>query len=181
MSQANTFVALLRGINVGENHKVPMADLQHLMEGNDYQDVTTILNTGNVVFKKNETDIKKLEQDLQTILEDRFQFPIPVILRSKEHVQGLIQETCFGDLEDGKKIKLYVSSAKEDLDDTISLPITSSGDSFSIIKVTKSEIFSILDLSNGKSVKAMGMLEKYFGKNITTRNLNTLKKIADLL
>lgn len=181
MSQANTFVALLRGINVGGNHKVPMADLKHLMEGNDFQDVTTILNTGNAVFKKNEDSIKKLEQDLQTLLEDRFQFPIPVILRSKEHIQNLIQDTCFGDLEDGKKIKLYVSSAKDELDDSIKLPITSAGDSFSIIKVTKSEIFSVLDLSNGKSVKAMGMLEKHFGKNITTRNLNTLKKIADLL
>jgi uncharacterized protein (DUF1697 family) len=45
-----THVALLRGINVGTAKRVAMADLRDLMTGLGYQDVRTLLNSGNVVF-----------------------------------------------------------------------------------------------------------------------------------
>jgi uncharacterized protein (DUF1697 family) len=47
---ARTFVALLRGINVGRAKRVAMADLRTLVEGLGYADVRTLLNSGNVVF-----------------------------------------------------------------------------------------------------------------------------------
>jgi len=45
-----TFIAFLRGINVGGNHKVPMAVLRNKMTDWGYENVKTILNSGNVVF-----------------------------------------------------------------------------------------------------------------------------------
>ena len=46
----NKQVALLRGINVGRAKRVAMADLRALVEGLGYEDVSTLLNSGNVVF-----------------------------------------------------------------------------------------------------------------------------------
>lgn len=45
-----TFIALLRGINVGKAKRVAMADLRAMIEGLGYRDVRTLLNSGNVVF-----------------------------------------------------------------------------------------------------------------------------------
>ena len=45
------WVALLRGINVGTAKRVAMADLRAIVESLGYQDVTTLLNSGNVVFR----------------------------------------------------------------------------------------------------------------------------------
>lgn len=46
------WIALLRGINVGTAKRVPMADLRAIVEGLGYQDVATLLNSGNVVFRQ---------------------------------------------------------------------------------------------------------------------------------
>ena len=48
------YVALLRGINVGGNKKVPMAQLRELLEGLGYTDVATLLQSGNAVFTSKE-------------------------------------------------------------------------------------------------------------------------------
>lgn len=45
------FIALLRGINVGKAKRLPMADLRALLAGLGYEDVRTLLNSGNAVFR----------------------------------------------------------------------------------------------------------------------------------
>jgi uncharacterized protein (DUF1697 family) len=47
---ATTYVALIRGINVGKAKRIAMADLRALVEGLGYTNVRTLLNSGNVVF-----------------------------------------------------------------------------------------------------------------------------------
>ena len=46
-----TYIALLRGINVGKAKRIAMADLRALLEGLGHADVATLLNSGNVVFR----------------------------------------------------------------------------------------------------------------------------------
>ena len=46
-----TFVALLRGVNVGKSKRVPMAEFRMLLSGLGYTDVVTLLNSGNAVFR----------------------------------------------------------------------------------------------------------------------------------
>ena len=49
---------------------------------------------------------------------------------------------------------------------------------FKIIGRKDGMIFSVVDLKNGKSVAGMAVLEKVYGKEITTRNWNTVEKIG---
>ena len=46
-----TFIALLRGVNVGKGKRVPMAELRDLLSGLGFAEVTTLLNSGNAVFR----------------------------------------------------------------------------------------------------------------------------------
>ncbi len=61
------------------------------------------------------------------------------------------------------------------------MPYESQDKSYKIIGISDKIILSILDLSISKTPKAMGVLDKYFGKDITTRNWNTIERIVKKL
>ncbi len=63
---------------------------------------------------------------------------------------------------------------------TMDFPWTADDGSFQILSVKDRMVYSVLDVSQTKSTDAMNVLEKIFGKQITTRNWNTLLKIVAL-
>jgi uncharacterized protein (DUF1697 family) len=77
------YVALLRGINVGGNNKVPMRDLAACFESLELGNVSTYINSGNVLFEAVETDEAKLVQRIEAAIERRFGFPVRVAVISK--------------------------------------------------------------------------------------------------
>ncbi len=81
-----THLALLRGINVGGNHRVPMADLRTSFEAAGMAHVTTYINTGNVLFDTRDAfaDPDTLAADIETSLRRDFGFPIPVLVVTDE-------------------------------------------------------------------------------------------------
>lgn len=178
MNPSHTYIALLRGINVGGHHKVPMADLKVLLQKMKLTQVRTLLNSGNIIFESDlyisESDLEAL---LQSTLEKHFGFPIPVILCEKAVMDELVLTDPFKKIEVTKDTRLYVSFLKEPSEVELKTPWTSDDGTFTIIAYTGKIICSILDLSLTKTVKGMDSLEKLFGKDITTRNWNTILKI----
>src|SRR5690606_41284548 len=73
-----TYVTLLRGINVGGHHKVPMAILRKEMEALGFSKVITLLNSGNVIFEVNDSPITRMEEVVAKHLKQVFGFVIPV-------------------------------------------------------------------------------------------------------
>lgn len=171
-----TFIAFLRGINVGGNHKVPMADLRKKMTDWGYGNVKTILNSGNVIFESSQTILQQIEASLEGQLMEAYGFPVPVIVRTKEEIEALVKDNPFVHIEMHSDLRLYVSFLKTKPDVSITLPYLSEDTSFQILAIRNSDIVSVLDLSKGKTVNGMNDLEKLFGKNITTRNWNTIIK-----
>ncbi len=90
-STPNTYVALLRGINVGGNNKVSMAALKVCFEELGFSDVVTYINSGNIIFRAQDTDPRKLEPKIETCLHATFSFPISVAVRSFDDMQAIIQ------------------------------------------------------------------------------------------
>ena len=85
-------VALLRGINVGGRNKVPMKDLLACVDaGDDYADVATYIQSGNVVFTTENTDLRVMEIDLEVRIQDRFGFPVPVVVRSLAEMTASVE------------------------------------------------------------------------------------------
>ena len=67
-----TYISLLRGINVGGNKKIKMADLKAMYESLDFQNVETYIQSGNVIFDSKKKDRRKLEQAISEVLENNF-------------------------------------------------------------------------------------------------------------
>jgi len=171
------YVAFLRGINVGGHHKVPMADLRKELEKLGFENVMTLLNSGNIVFEAISNNEENLEKKISAHLEKSFGFPIPTIVRKSEMIYELLNINPFKDVQLTKDIRLYISFLQENVQTKLKLPWTSSDNSYKIIGKIDKNILSVLDLSVSKTPKAMEDLERYFGKNITTRNWNTIKRI----
>jgi len=173
------YIAFLRGINVGGHHKVPMKDLVATMQSMACSNISTLLNSGNVIFESAEKDSTVLENLLEEKLEQVFNFPIPTIVRNAEELLSLISQDPFKQFVLTKDLRFYVSFLKNEATKTIEIPWHSDDDSFKILNVKNKTIISILDVSKSNSPKGMDALERIFGKEITTRNWNTLQKIVD--
>jgi uncharacterized protein (DUF1697 family) len=86
------YVALLRGINVGGKHAVPMARLRALCESLGHADVSTYIQSGNVVFAaKRAVTPAALEQALAS----EFGFAIPVVLRTEAELAKIVKADPF--------------------------------------------------------------------------------------
>ena len=104
-----TYVALLRGINVGKGRAVPMADLRALCEGLGWTKVRTYIQSGNVVFHhpdEDEADEGGLGSRLEAALAARYPFAIPVLVRSADRWRELAADRPFGGWSHAKHLSV---------------------------------------------------------------------------
>lgn len=176
-----THIALLRGINVGGNSKVDMRLLQKTFEDTGCTDVKTLLNSGNVIFASDQINTMALRETIEEILEKTFAFHIDVLVRTKKQIQELINANPFNNIPVTKDTRLYVTFlSKKPINDVHLLESPTNG--FQILRITDLEICSAVTLSPQKNTTdLMKMIEKTYGKTVTTRNWNTIQKIANLL
>lgn len=88
-----TYLALLRGINVSGQKKMPMAELRSLMENMEFRNVQTYIQSGNVIFQSSEKDPKLLEQHIKNAILSHFGFEVPVLVKTG-NVLKLILDDC---------------------------------------------------------------------------------------
>lgn len=181
MSESNRYVVFLRGINVGGSHKVPMADLRKVLEALGFESVQTLLNSGNVIFDTTCSTVQSMEINISDHLEQVFGFSIPVLVRSAKDIVKLIDNDPFKEITLTKDLRFYTSFIKENPQVEISLPWSTEDGSFKILEIREKVICSLLDLSVTKTTKGMDLLEQMFGKNLTTRNWNTIIRIGNKL
>ncbi|TGL86744.1 DUF1697 domain-containing protein [Leptospira congkakensis] len=82
------YIALLRGINVGGNRKVEMKKLRTLFESFGYTEVSTYINSGNVIFES-EDDTKTVLFKIQKSFEKVFKFEIPTIVKTEKEMKKI--------------------------------------------------------------------------------------------
>jgi uncharacterized protein (DUF1697 family) len=168
-------VALLRGINVGGNKKVPMGDLKKAFEKAGFTNVRTILNTGNVVFDSKQ---KSVDAQVSALLKQAFSFSIPLIVLPFKLIEDLIAADPFKKIKATKDSRFYITFTPGKPAGKLSMPYKASDGSFEILSIKGNAICSALDLSKAGTLDLMSFLEKEYGKDITTRNWNTVMKIA---
>lgn len=162
-----------------------METLRNVMEKSGYTEVTTLLASGNVIFSTSEYS-EGLGKKLELLLKKEFGFEIPVILRTKEEIENLIKQDPFKGIPVTKETRLYVTfrshEKSERKEGSLQIPYVTDDGNFRILSASETEICSVLIVTSGRgTVDLMGIIEKEYGKNVTTRNWNTVEKIAALL
>lgn len=176
IGESKTHIAFLRGINVG-GRTVPMAALKKAFEKLGYGNVRTVLSSGNVSFDA-ENGIAVSPKSIGTALAKAFGFEIEVLLRTRVELEKLVKADPFKGVRMTPETRTYVTFLAGKPQTGLKIPYAAPDFPFKILKVTRSEVFSVVVLSpKGGTTEAMGILEKAFGKNLTTRNWNTVKKL----
>ncbi len=86
------YVALLRGINVGGNNIIKMADLKASLVEAGFDDVATYIQSGNVLFSSPETDVAKIDARFMAAMGKSFGYKAPVMFRSHAQMKSIVHD-----------------------------------------------------------------------------------------
>ncbi|KRA54233.1 hypothetical protein ASD77_06325 [Pseudoxanthomonas sp. Root65] len=173
-----TYIALLRGINVGKAKRIAMADLRALLEGLGYTDVATLLNSGNVVFKASKGTPKKLATDISAAIASRLGIEVPVIVVSAKALALIARENPFASADDPSRLLVaFVADASVLAAMSAITPHVMAPEQFHIGSQA-----AYLHCASGilESKAAEALLGKV-GKAATTRNWATVQKLQALV
>jgi uncharacterized protein (DUF1697 family) len=92
-----TFVALLRGVNVGKAKRVPMAELRTLLCELGYTNVATLLNSGNAVFQATKGTPVEHAAEIASAIASKLKFEVPVIVKSAKELSTIVSENALAE------------------------------------------------------------------------------------
>lgn len=176
----STYVCLIRGINVGGRNIIKMDRLRKAFEGLGYEDVTTYVQSGNVVFKAGERASEDLSRKIEKMILDEFGFPVSVIVKTPEEIQQAIRRNPFLREKGMDVSKLHVTfldrapekAAFKGLEALIVSPEQ--------IRNSGKEIYLYCPNGYGQSKLTNNVLERILSVKATTRNWNTVNKLCEM-
>lgn len=177
------YVALLRGINVSGQKKIKMTDLKLLFENQGYSDVTTYIQSGNVIFKKQPSSITELKKNIENAIHNQYGFEVAVLVINAQSLSGILDANPFKkDLATGRvdPKKMYFTLLHKE-PDNVSIDEISKQD-YQPEKFVISEKVVYFFAANGYGNTKLNnnFFEKKLKVTATTRNLNTLNKLSNL-
>ena len=174
------YAALLRGINVGPNKRIAMADLRELLGGLGFTDVQTLLQSGNAVFATRKAKPEKLAQRIEQATEAQFGLDVRCLVREGDELHALIEGNPLGDVAtNGSRLMAHFLSERPDPErlqahDPRSLAPEE-------IALGDRVIYQWCPDGVLAAPAAGGFAEKYLGVTVTARNWNTVTKLSALL
>jgi uncharacterized protein (DUF1697 family) len=176
-----TFISILRGINVSGQKKILMTDLKALYENLKFTDVKTYIQSGNVIFKSNEK-LSDLEfaKKIESKIYKNYDFQVPVIIRRIDEMKHIISANPFLKEEniDVKKLHITFLSEIPDKENVESIEkIDFSPDKFVI---RGKEIYLYIPNSYAETKLSNNFFEKKLKVKATTRNWNTVNKLSEM-
>lgn len=174
------YLSLLRGINVGGNNKVSMAELKTVFERLGYSNVKTYINSGNVIFETNEKDEKKLVQEIEKGIKDHFSLDIPVVVRSKEEIERVAAEIP-DDWTNDQVMRTDVMFLWEEVDTSDVLESIKTNPDVDTLRYVKGAVIWHLLRENYTKSRMNKVIGTHFYKHQTARNVNTVRKLRDLM
>lgn len=176
--ELTTYVALLRGINVGGKNKLPMTELSAIFVQSGCFNVQTYIQSGNVIFKS--AGAKGLADRVAEVIDMRFGFEAPVVMRTAEE-WSVIAKTHPLAKSHAEPDSLHVAFLAHRPDErrvTALDPTRSPGDS---LLVRDREVYLLLPNGVAKSKLTNAYFDSALGTTCTIRNWRTVQAIADML
>ncbi|MND68103.1 hypothetical protein D3C80_595410 [compost metagenome] len=156
-----------------------MKELKSLLEEHGYENVTTYIQSGNIVFTIAK-DVRQLEKNLEKLMTDKFQLTIPVIVRTADQLKSIIKENPFLKETNLEESKLYFTLLAEPPSTENIKKIIEYNYEPDKFEVTKSVVYVFCPNGYGVTKLSNNFFENKLKVNATTRNLNTLNKLIEL-
>lgn len=164
------YVAFLRGVSP-MNARMP--DLIRAFEAAGFTRVKTVISSGNVVFDHPGAPVDELERIAEQAMTDTLGKTFGTTVRPVEHLRQIVDADHHAVFNPPAAAKQLITFLKKPHEGQVSLPLE--GEGAAICKLDGVEVYSHY-LPNDKGPLFMTMLEKTFGKQITTRTVDTVRK-----
>lgn len=174
------YILLLRGINVGGKNTVSMPELKKLLEQNGFCDVTTYINSGNIIFSADDSDVMKLKEKCEALIADKFRLKVPAAVISADDLSAALDHapSWWDQDKDSKHNAILV------------IPPATADEVFQAVGEIKPEyekaeyygsvIFWTAPLKTFSRTRWSKVVGLSVYKSITIRNANTVKKLVRL-
>lgn len=174
------YAALLRGVNVGGNKKVGMAELRDLAATIGLDHPRTLLQSGNLIFESRITG-KQLESILETETQKRFGLDTRYILRTKDEWHSAVDANPFRDEARRDPSRVVVVFLREEPAPKSVKALQAAIVGRETVRAVGNQAYLVYPDGQGTSKVTLSVIEKALGTNGTGRNWNTVMKINALL
>ncbi len=174
------YLALLRGINVGGKTLIKMQDLKTCIEELGFDDVSTYIASGNVLFASSERSASKLETKTERAIEKQFQMPVTVVVISRTEYARIVRAIPKAWVGDAS-VRANVAFVRRGTDAKQVVRELQPDPAVETVKAVKGAIL----WATKRDVLQRSVMRKLIGgaayKELTVRNLNTTLKLQELL
>jgi uncharacterized protein (DUF1697 family) len=177
----NQYLALLRGINVGGNNIIKMADLKACFEKMGFTDVKTYIQSGNVIFKADTKDINQLTLSIEKNLSEQFNYNSVVVVITHQQLNKVVEEipAKFGTDKDNYRYDvLFIKAPLKATEIIADIPQHNEVDK-AYAGTYAIYFIRLIEKTNRSYLSKLIQLPIY--KNITVRNWNTSSKLHQLI
>jgi len=172
------YISILRGINVSGQKSIKMADLKVLYENLGFTDVQTYIQSGNVIFGATETDCRKLISAIENAIQKKYDFDVPVQIRTKEEFKKVIDNLPFkGERELNRLLVTFLSETPTNIPIEEIEKLKAKDDE---IVFKDQAIYLYVPEGYGKSKLDNNTLERKLKVKATTRNWKTINKLYEM-
>ena len=172
-----TWIALLRGVNVGGKNLLPMAKLRATLTELGFEGVATYVQSGNVVFRSPVRSGAKLQQQISAALEGEFDLTVPVLVLSAKEVKAALDANPFPEASEPKSVHvsfLFTKPKRPDLDALSELATATE------VFHLEGRVFTLHAPDGIGRSKLAAQVERKLGVEATARNLRTVTKLVEM-
>jgi uncharacterized protein (DUF1697 family) len=174
-----TYVAMLRGINIGTRNRIKMPALEALFTDLGHADVGSYIQSGNVVFKSRSKSTSNLARAIQQRLAHDLGLDIGVIVRSQPELAQVVRDNPF--LRRGASVaKLHVTFLADTPDADLVRTLAAFDAGLDEIEVRGREAYLFCPNGYGNTKLNPALIERRLKTVTTTRNWNTVTKLLEL-
>jgi uncharacterized protein (DUF1697 family) len=173
------FIALLRGINVVGRNKIPMAELRAHCSAGGWPDATTYIASGNIILSGT-GPARKLEEDLEKLIQRRFGLQIPAIVRRAADWPAIIEANPFPKISSKAPSAVLIAFSKRPphADAVDRLRERAAGGEK--LEQAGNVIWVYYANGVGGSKLSPSLFDRFVGSPVTARNWNTVLKLGEL-
>jgi uncharacterized protein (DUF1697 family) len=173
-------IALLRAVNVGGRQPIRMADLRDLLTKLGFEDVRSLLQSGNLVFRGHPGSGSEIARLLEKEAANRLDLHTDFLVRSQEEWNRIITQNPFQAEAKRDPAHLIVMFLKRppSAEQVAALQSTITGPE--IVRTESEQAYIVYPAGIGRSRLTNTFIEKKFGTRGTARNWNTVLKLASL-
>ena len=173
----STYIALLKGINVGGHKKVPMAELRELLSQSGFENVRTYIQSGNVILQSSEKSNQKIEKTVKEAITNYFGFEVSVLVKTRQDLQRIFNNSSFS--EDKKKASYFIMLHNTPDNELVKIASEKiyEGETYQIIEDC---IYYYSANGFGQSKFDAKFFERKLNTFATARNYNTMVKLLSL-